>query len=84
MFSKEIFGERLAEIRKKNHETQAGLASLLGCVKSHVSEMEHGKKTTTAEKIALICEHSHVASDYLLGLSDDPSPRRDEGEKPRE
>ena len=75
MFSKEKFGQRLHEIRKKNHETQADLASLLDCVKSHISEMESGKKTTTAEKIALICEHYHICSDYLLGLTDDPSPR---------
>ena len=38
--------------------------------------MESGKKTTTAEKIALICEHYHICSDYLLGLTDDPSPRQ--------
>ncbi len=75
MLSKELFGQRLYETRKKNHETQADLAALLGCVKSHISEMESGKKITTAEKIVLICEHYHICSDYLLGLTDDPSPR---------
>ena len=75
MLSKEKFGQRLHEIRKKNNETQADLAALLDCVKSHISEMESGKKITTAEKIVLICEHYHICSDYLLGLSDDPSPR---------
>lgn len=84
MFSKELFGQRLMEIRLKSHETQTDLGRVIATGRSTVSEMEHGKKTTTAEKIALICEHYHVASDYLLGLSDDPSPRRDEGEKPRE
>ena len=33
--------------------------------------MEKGINTTTAEKIALICEHYQVSSDYLLGLVDD-------------
>lgn len=79
MFSKELFGQRLMEIRLKSHETQTDLGRVIATGRSTVSEMEHGKKTTTAEKIALICEHYHVASDYLLGLSDDPSPRRDEG-----
>ena len=37
--------------------------------------MENGKKTTTAEKIALICEHYNISSDYLLGLTDDPEPK---------
>ena len=84
MFSKELFGQRLSETRRKNHETQVDLGHVIRTGRTTVSEMESGKKTTTAEKIALICEHYHVASDYLLGLSDDPSPRRDEGEKPRE
>ena len=75
MFSKEIFGERLKEIRKKNRETQDDLALVLDVGKSHISEMERGNRTTTAEKIALICEHYRVSADYLLGLSDDPSPR---------
>ena len=75
MFSKELFGQRLHEVRRKNHETQEDLAALIDSVKSHISEMEHGKKTTTAEKIALICEHYKISSDYLLGLSDNPDPR---------
>ena len=75
MFSKELFGQRLSEIRMKNHDTQDDLGRVIGTGRTTVSEMEHGKKTTTAEKIALICEHYHIASDYLLGLTDDPSPR---------
>ena len=73
MFTKELFGQRLREVRKLNRETQSDLAELIDSVKSHISEMESGKKTTTAEKIALICEHYKVSSDYLLGLSDDPA-----------
>lgn len=72
MFSKELFGQRLFEIRKQNHETQKVLAEAIGMAKSHISEIEKGKQTTTAEKIALICGHYHVSADYLLGLSDDP------------
>ena len=75
MFSKEIFGQRLKEVRKKNRETQDDLALILDVGKSHISEMERGNRTTTAEKIALICAHYHISSDYLLGLSDDPQPR---------
>ena len=75
MFSKEIFGQRLKEVRKKNRETQDDLALVLDVGKSHVSEMERGNRTTTAEKIALICEHYRISADYLLGLSDDPQPR---------
>lgn len=75
MYSKALFGQRLLETRKKAGEKQIDLAQLLSVGKSQISELENGKKSTTAEKIALICEHYHISSDYLLGLSDDPSPR---------
>jgi len=73
MFSKELFSQRLLEIRKLNHETQTDLAQAIGTVKSHISEMESGKVTTTIERFALICEHYKVSANYLLGLSDNPS-----------
>ena len=76
MFSKELFGQRLFEIRKQSGETQSDLAKIIDTKKSQISEMENGKKTTTAEKIALICEHYRISADYLLGLTDDPEPKR--------
>ena len=75
MFSKELFGQRLKECRKKAGETQAQLSEVLSINKSRVCAMEKGINTTTAEKVALICEHYQVSSDYLLGLVDDPRDR---------
>ena len=75
MFKKEIFAGRLRELRRRPGENQEDLAEILGVTATQVSDMEKGKKTTTLEKFALICEHYQVSSDYLLGLSDQPSPR---------
>ncbi len=75
MFSKLLFGQRILEQRKKHNETQAALAEFLGVKNNHVSGIECGKRTTSAERIALICEHYHVSADYLLGLTDDPEPK---------
>ena len=75
MFSKELFGQRLKEARLAHKETQPMLGEILDVGSPHISEMESGHRTTTAEKIALICEHYKISSDYLLGLTDDPSPR---------
>ena len=75
MFKKEIFAGRLRELRRRAGENQEDLAEILGVTATQVSDMEKGKKTTTLEKFALICEHYQVSSDYLLGLSDQPSPR---------
>lgn len=75
MFSKEIFGQRICDLRKNRGETQEALGAILGVKKNQVSEIERGNRTTTAERIALICAHYRVSSDYLLGLTDDPEPK---------
>lgn len=72
MFSKKQFGQRIQESRKLHHETQAELGCIIDTKPNTVSELEGGKRSTTAEKIAIICRHYHVSADYLLGLSDDP------------
>ena len=56
MFSKKLFAQRV-----HSPSTRA----------NNISEIESGRKTTTTEKLALICRHYHVSADYLLGLSDD-------------
>lgn len=75
MFSKEIFGQRIYELRKDAGETQKFLGELIGVKKGQISEIERGNATTSAERIALICEHYKVSADYLLGLTDDPEPK---------
>ena len=74
MFSKELFGLRLREARKKSGEPQNVIAGILGVTVTQISEMENGKKTTTEEKIALICAHYKISADYLLGLEDEEPP----------
>lgn len=75
MFSKELFGRRISELRKGYGETQLALAEQLGVKKNQISEIERGNRTTSAERIALICRHYKVSADYLLGLTDDPEPK---------
>lgn len=68
MLNKKEFGLRLREARKANGEQQKDLADFLEISTAQISDMENGKKTTTLERLVLICEHYHVSSDYLLGL----------------
>ena len=74
MYHRELFGFRLRKLRKSKKETQADLAQLLGVSTNQVSEMERGRKTTSFERLALLCEHFHVCSDYWLGLTDEMRP----------
>ena len=80
MYSNELFGIRLRELRKLRGETQQELAELLGVKPNQIGEMENGRKASTFAKLAQLCEHYNVSADYLLGLTEEPRPlRRDEG-----
>ena len=74
MFHQQLFGKRLLEVRTSRGEKQPDLAEVLGISITQVSEMENGKKGTTLERFALICQHYNVSADYLLGLTDEPKP----------
>ena len=74
MFSKELFGERLRILRQEKKETQDKLAELLDVTKTQISDMERGRRTTTVEKLSLLCDHFNVTADYLLGLTDKRRP----------
>ena len=80
MYSNELFGIRLRELRKLRGETQQELAELLGVKPNQIGEMENGRKASTFAKLAELCEHYNVSADYLLGLTEVSRPlRRDEG-----
>ena len=74
----DIFAQRLREIRDRAGESRKNLADLLSVSISQVSEMENGRKGTTMEKLAVLCRHYNISADYLLGLTDEPRPLRDE------
>ena len=75
---KDIFSQRLQTLRKSAGENQETLGAVIGIGKTGVSEMENGRKTTTLEKLAVICQHYNVSADYLLGLTDEPRPLRED------
>ena len=75
MTTKEIFSQRMRELRKESGQPQKILAELLGVSINQISEMEKGTRMTTLEKLPVICRHYHVSADYLLGLTDDPTLR---------
>ena len=74
MFHKDLYGLRLKKLRTLSGERQADLAAILGVKPNQIMEMENGRKTTTLEKLALICRHYNVSADYLLGLTDELRP----------
>ena len=73
MFNQD-FGQRLRLVRKERRKVQADLAELLCVTPTQISDMENGRRATTLEKLAQICEYYNISADYLLGLTDEMKP----------
>ena len=70
----DLIGERLAEIRNFNGDTQTSLAQKLNVSPYTVSSWEQEKSSPDHETLVKICKLYSISSDYLLGLSNvDPA-----------
>ena len=66
-----MIGERLKEVRKDKHDTQASLARKLNVSLSTVKSWEREKSAPSHELLVQICKLYNVSSDFLLGISDE-------------
>lgn len=74
MLHKDVFCMRVKKLRKARKEQQADLADAIGVKQSTISDIENGRRATSFDKLAAICQHYNVSADYLLGLIDEPRP----------
>ena len=65
-----MIGERLAELRKINGDTQQGMANKLHATLSAVRCWEQEKSSPSHEMLIAICKLYGTSADYLLGLTD--------------
>lgn len=72
MLCKEIFAIRVKKLRKAHGEQQKELAEAIGATQATISDIENGRKATSFDRFAAICQHYNVSADYLLGLIDEP------------
>ncbi|WP_234399893.1 helix-turn-helix domain-containing protein [Paenibacillus popilliae] len=70
--NRELFAQRIKELRLKKNITQSELGTLLSVTKTQISDIEKGKTTTSLEKLSIIADCFDVSTDYLLGRTDDP------------
>ena len=75
MFDKNVFGSRLAQLRRGRGLSQTDLGKLLGVSQAQISDMERGNSTTSMARLWLLCDYFQVSADYLMGLTDDPGPK---------
>lgn len=78
MFSKEKFGARMRKAREAKGVSQTEAARQVSGQAAMISDIETGRRTTTVEKLAVLADYYGVSTDYLLGLTDEPRPWREE------
>lgn len=71
-------GARLKALRKRRGLTQGQVAEYAGISQSTLSEIERGEiAPKTIDAIVNLTNYFGTTTDFLLGLTDDSSPRRD-------
>lgn len=75
MDKQNIFGERIYQLRKANGLSQKELGEVVGLSHKAISTIESGTRGTTVDKLVEIAFYFHVSTDYLLGITDDPTWR---------
>ncbi len=70
--------DRVLQLRKAQGMSQGDLAVKCGIAQTQVSKYERGTVTPSANALAAIADALDTSADYLLGLTDAPTP----GEKP--
>ena len=73
----EVFPQRLAECMRATGTNQTQLASLLGVKHQTVGNYRSGISSPDWKKLAKIAQYFNVSADYLIGLSDVPTPSTD-------
>lgn len=68
-------GHRIKLLREKHGMTQQELGELLGTDGKQMIRYEKERTDPGSEIIAALATALHTTSDYLLGLSDDDTPR---------
>ena len=68
-----IFKDRLKQLRKQAKLQQKELGEQIGLIANAISMMETGNRETSFEKLVMLAEYFQVSTDYLLGVTDDPT-----------
>ena len=78
MDSKNIFGQRIFELRKAAGMTQR--QENVGLSMQAINDIEKGRRETTITKAILIAQLFNTTVEYLAGCTDNPT-RPQDGEK---
>lgn len=69
-----MIGERLTFLRKKKGLTQEELAKIFNMSRSTYAQYEVNRRKPDYNTLKMFADYYQVSIDWLLGLSDDPTP----------
>lgn len=69
-----MLGEKIAALRRERKMRQEDLAGLLGVSRQAISNYEKGERHPDPQMLSRLAKLFNVSSDYLLDLTDNPSP----------
>lgn len=72
-----MYGKRLAHLRKAHRYTLEYIGKQLGIAKSSYGGYETEAKKPPLDKLTKLAELYDVSVDYILGLTDDPDPKKE-------
>jgi transcriptional regulator with XRE-family HTH domain len=67
---------RIRDLREDRDLSQAEVAKVIKTTQQQYSKIELGKADISGEKLILLAKFYRVSADYLLGITDDPTPSR--------
>ena len=67
---------RIRDLREDRDLSQAEIAKVIKTTQQQYSKIELGKADINGEKLILLANFYRVSTDYILGITDDPTPSR--------
>ena len=65
---------RIRDLREDSDLLQKDIAAYLSCTQVCYSNYETGKRDIPTEVLIKLAAYYHTSIDYLLGVTDDPTP----------
>jgi len=69
------YRERLRCLREDRDLTQAAVGRVIQKSQQGYNHIETGRAELKIEDLIALCQFYRVSADYLVGLTDDPTPR---------
>lgn len=67
---------RFKDLREDRNLTQKEVAYILKTTQQQYSKIENGKADISGEKLILLANYYKTSTDYILGLTNDPTPSK--------